>query len=57
MYVFFSFWLIIQFFIAHAQMEGFNEVSGLAHLGGVAAGFLFWAVTRHRITVSETELI
>ncbi len=42
----FAIWMLMQFFIAFMQLSGFGSVSGLAHLGGVIAGVLFWIVWR-----------
>jgi hypothetical protein len=32
----------MQFFGAYEQIGGFDNVSALAHLGGVSAGFVLW---------------
>jgi membrane associated rhomboid family serine protease len=45
-FIFFALWILIQFFGAYAQIEGFGDVSSLAHLGGVTAGFIFWMLNR-----------
>jgi membrane associated rhomboid family serine protease len=42
----FTFWLIMQAFGTWAQIAGFSNVSSLAHLGGVAVGFIFWFLTK-----------
>ncbi len=42
----FALWLLIQTYGAVSQIKGFNNVSSLAHLGGVATGFVFWFFTR-----------
>ena len=44
--IFFAMWLSIQILTAYAQIEGFGNISALAHLGGVATGFVFWLITR-----------
>ena len=45
-YAFFLIWLALQLYGAHEQLAGFGQVSALAHLGGVGAGFLFWLAVR-----------
>ena len=45
-YLFFAFWVILQIFDAYGQIEGFSNVSALAHIGGAATGFVFWLITR-----------
>ncbi len=45
-WVFFVFWLILQYFAAGDQIEGVGNVAALAHLGGVLAGLLFWLASR-----------
>ncbi len=45
-YVLFIGWLLMQFWGAWTQLSGFSNVSALAHLGGVAAGLVFWLATR-----------
>ena len=49
-WVFFLFWLLLQWFGAKAQMAGISRVSALAHLGGVAAGLIFWFLSKQGIT-------
>lgn len=39
-------WLLLQAFNLWMQVEGRGHVSAMAHLGGVAAGVLFWAMER-----------
>ncbi|MEM6916317.1 MAG: rhomboid family intramembrane serine protease [Verrucomicrobiota bacterium] len=42
-------WMIFQAAGAWFQLEGFGNVSYLAHLGGVLVGFLFWLGLRKRL--------
>lgn len=42
----FVFWILIQLFGAWQQVGGFSSVSNLAHLGGLAVGFIFWLANR-----------
>jgi len=42
----FALWIMIQLLGSLQQLSGFGRVSALAHLGGAAAGFLFWLVWR-----------
>ena len=44
--VMFAIWILIQILTAYAQIEGFGNVSALAHIGGAATGFVFWLITR-----------
>ena len=44
----FVLWLLLQMLIAGMQIEGHSSVSGLAHLGGAAAGVAMWAACRKR---------
>ena len=46
-WVIFAGWLILQFVGVWQQLAGWSNVSALAHLGGVAAGFLLWIVWRN----------
>jgi membrane associated rhomboid family serine protease len=48
--IMFLFWMMIQILGSYVQMSGFGSVSALAHLGGVAVGFVFWLVTRPRVS-------
>jgi membrane associated rhomboid family serine protease len=45
----FLLWVIMQISGAFDQIKGFSNVSSLAHLGGMATGFVFWLVTRPRV--------
>jgi membrane associated rhomboid family serine protease len=45
-WVAFILWILLQFLGALEQVSGFSNVSSLAHLGGTAAGILFWVVWR-----------
>jgi membrane associated rhomboid family serine protease len=40
-------WLLLQCFIAYAQVAGFGHVSALAHLGGATTGFVMWLAWRN----------
>lgn len=42
----FALWFVLQLFGTMMQMAGLSSVSSLAHLGGVATGFLFWLLWR-----------
>jgi membrane associated rhomboid family serine protease len=44
----FVLWLLLQILIAGLQVGGGSPVSGLAHLGGAAAGAAMWAACRTR---------
>lgn len=44
----FAFWLLFQGYAAARQIEGFGDVSALAHIGGAVTGLGFWWVTRER---------
>lgn len=39
-------WLLLQSVTVMMQLSGFGNVAATAHLGGAAAGFLFWLVWR-----------
>lgn len=39
-------WLLLQSVTVMMQLGGFSNVAATAHLGGAAAGFLFWLVWR-----------
>jgi len=39
-------WLLLQSVTVMMQLSGFSNVAATAHLGGAAAGFLFWLVWR-----------
>lgn len=41
-------WLGLQSYTALMQWKGFSNVAATAHLGGAAAGFLFWLAWRKR---------
>lgn len=45
-YVFFILWIAFQVLEAYSQIAGTSHVSALAHLGGAAVGFLFYAGKR-----------
>lgn len=45
----FGFWVLIQCFGAWLQLQSVSTVSALAHLGGAAAGALFWFWGRQSI--------
>ncbi|HEV8384943.1 MAG TPA: rhomboid family intramembrane serine protease [Candidatus Acidoferrales bacterium] len=45
-------WFFLQLLGAWQQLAGFSRVSSLAHLGGAAAGLLFWLVWKNRLGVS-----
>ncbi|MEM1441704.1 MAG: rhomboid family intramembrane serine protease [Verrucomicrobiota bacterium] len=45
----FALWLVYQAAGAWMQLDGFESVSYLAHLGGVVVGFLFWLGLRMRL--------
>lgn len=45
-YVFFLFWVLIQFVGIWTQLSGFSNVAALAHLGGAGVGLVFWLATR-----------
>lgn len=47
-------WLLLQFWIAWQQIQGFGNISGLAHLGGAAVGGLFWWAQRCRARPPKT---
>ncbi|MCE5340797.1 MAG: rhomboid family intramembrane serine protease [Planctomycetaceae bacterium] len=49
----FALWILMQTVGAIAQFHGFSNVSALAHLGGVATGFVFWLYTRPKNKASE----
>jgi membrane associated rhomboid family serine protease len=38
----FALWILLQVVTAFEQASGMTEVSGLAHLGGAAVGFIWW---------------
>jgi membrane associated rhomboid family serine protease len=38
----FALWILLQIITSFQQMAGLSNVSGLAHLGGAAIGFLLW---------------
>jgi len=42
----FGFWIMLQLILASMQTSGYSNISGLAHLGGVSVGILFWWLTR-----------
>ena len=46
-WVAFALWLCLQFLVAWMQAEGFGNVSGLAHLGGAAAGLAMAFTVRY----------
>jgi membrane associated rhomboid family serine protease len=41
-YVWFALWTVLQCFGAWSQVQGFSNVSALAHLGGASVGLAFW---------------
>jgi membrane associated rhomboid family serine protease len=43
----FLLWCALQLVGVWKQIAGFSNISALAHLGGVAAGALFWAIGRY----------
>ena len=45
-YAMFLIWIGLQAFGVWTQLAGISNVSALAHLGGVAVGITFWAMTR-----------
>lgn len=45
-YAMFLIWIGLQAFGVWSQLAGISNVSSLAHLGGVAVGITFWALTR-----------
>lgn len=47
-FVLFGFWIVLQMFGAMAQVEGFSNVSYLAHLGGVGVGIIFALLQRDK---------
>ena len=47
-------WLLLQIFLAYAQVAGFVNIGALAHLGGVATGFVLWLWWR-RIGFQTTQ--
>lgn len=42
----FGLWILLQFPGIYLQLNGFSHVAATAHLGGAAAGALWWVVTR-----------
>ena len=50
----FGLWFLDQLLVARAQMHGFTNVAGLAHIGGVITGFVLWQVWRKRESTVQT---
>ncbi len=48
-------WLVIQIWGLTNQVQGFTNVSALAHLGGAAVGLIFWIIYRTGM-LSKTEI-
>ena len=46
--VMFLIWLMLQIVGIDQQLKGFSNVSALAHVGGVVAGALFWAMEKSK---------
>lgn len=46
-------WFLLQILGAAAQLDGFTNVAYTAHLGGGAAGFLFWLIWRNRLLIPD----
>ena len=46
--VMFLIWLMLQIVGIDQQLKGFSNVSALAHVGGVMAGALFWAMEKSK---------
>jgi len=44
--VMFLLWMLMQIFGVYMQLNGFSNVSALAHLGGAVTGVLMWLITR-----------
>ncbi len=44
----FFFWILLQFIGVWKQLNGYSNVSSLAHLGGVCIGFIFWIAYKHK---------
>ena len=53
--VMFLLWLALQAAGIWQQLQGFSNVSALSHMGGVAAGAVFWAVGKIRAQTSTRE--
>lgn len=47
------FWIVIQVLGVSLKIEGFNSAFFAGHLGGAAAGLLFWFATRNEFSHSE----
>ncbi len=45
-------WLLLQAYGVKMQVDGLSNVSALAHLGGVFAGLIFWALSKQGVAVT-----